>query len=69
MYTSTKQKGFPWWLSKKNLPANAGDVGLNPGLGRFPGEGNGNPLQKKKIKKFSQYQGDGSKPRESGHVT
>ena len=29
----------------KNLPANAGDVGLIPGSGRFPGEGNGNPLQ------------------------
>ena len=32
----------------KNLPANAGDVrdlGLVPGLGRSPGEGNGNPLQ------------------------
>ena len=32
----------------KNLPANAGDlraVGLIPGLGRFPGEGQGNPLQ------------------------
>ena len=29
----------------KNLPANAGDLGLIPGLGRFPGEGNGNPLQ------------------------
>ena len=28
-----------------NLPANAGDVGSNPGLGRSPGEGNGNPLQ------------------------
>ena len=31
-----------------NLPANAGDagdVGSFPGLGRFPGEGNGNPLQ------------------------
>ena len=24
---------------------NAGDPGLNPGLGRSPGEGNGNPLQ------------------------
>ena len=23
----------------------AGDTGLIPGLGRFPGEGNGNPLQ------------------------
>ena len=29
----------------KNLPANAGDVGLIPGSGRSPGEGNGNPLQ------------------------
>ena len=29
----------------KNLPASAGDVGSIPGLGRSPGEGNGNPLQ------------------------
>ena len=29
----------------KNLPANAGDVGLIPGSGRSPGGGNGNPLQ------------------------
>ena len=30
----------------KNLPANAGgDVGVIPGLGRSPGEGDGNPLQ------------------------
>ena len=32
----------------KNIPANAGDTGdaaLIPGLGRSPGEGNGNPLQ------------------------
>ena len=27
-----------------NLPANAGDGNLIPGLGRSPGEGNGNPL-------------------------
>ena len=26
----------------ENLPANAGDVGLIPRLGRAPGEGNGN---------------------------
>ena len=34
-------------LAVKNLPAKAGDarvVGLIPGLGRYPGEGNGNPL-------------------------
>ena len=29
----------------KNPPANTGDAGLIPGLGRSPGEGNGNPLQ------------------------
>ena len=35
-------------LVVKNLPAYAGDVrdvGLIPGSGRSPGEGNGNPLQ------------------------
>ena len=35
--------GLPRWLSAKNLPANAGDTGLIPGLGRSPGVGNGNP--------------------------
>ena len=29
----------------KNPPANAGDTGSVPGLGRFPGRENGNPLQ------------------------
>ena len=29
----------------KNLSANAGDTGLIPGSGRFPGGGKGNPLQ------------------------
>ena len=29
----------------KHLPEIAGDLGLIPGLGRSPGEGNGNPLQ------------------------
>ena len=29
----------------KNPPTNARDLGLNSGLGRFPGEANGNPLQ------------------------
>ena len=35
-------------LVVKSLPANAGDlrdIGLIPESGRFPGEGNGNPLQ------------------------
>ena len=29
----------------KNPPASAGDLGLIPGLGRSPEEGNDNPLQ------------------------
>ena len=29
----------------KESACNAGDLGLIPGLGRCPGEGNGNPLQ------------------------
>ena len=37
--------GLPWWLSGKESACNAGDASLNPGLGRSPGEGNGNPLQ------------------------
>ena len=37
--------GFPGGLVVKSLPANAGDAGSIPGLGRTPGEGNGNPLQ------------------------
>ena len=40
--------GFPGGASGKNPPDNAGDVrdiGLVPGLGRSPKEGNGHPLQ------------------------
>ena len=39
-----ENRGFPGGSGVKNPPANAGDVGLIPGLGRSPGEGNGNPL-------------------------
>ena len=46
------EMGFPGDLvvknlpaKKKNLPANAGDLGSIPRSGRSPGEGNGNPLQ------------------------
>ena len=41
---STSILGFPNGSVIKNLPANAGDLGLIPGSGRFPGLGNGNPL-------------------------
>ena len=36
-------EAFPGGSAVKNLPANAGDVGSIPGLGRSPGGGNGNP--------------------------
>ena len=39
------QGGFPGGSVVKNPPANAGDLSSIPGSGRFPGEGNGNPLQ------------------------
>ena len=44
----TLYMGFPGGAVVKNLPANAGDIrdaSLIPGLGRFPGGGNGNQLQ------------------------
>ena len=37
--------GFPGGSVVKNLPANAGDVGQVPGVGRPLGEANGSPLQ------------------------
>ena len=37
--------GFPCDSAGKESACNAGDSGLIPGLGRSPGEGNGNPLQ------------------------
>ena len=36
---------FPGGSDGKTSAYNAGDLGLIPGLGRTPGEGNGNPLQ------------------------
>ena len=39
---------FPGDSAVKNSPVNAGDIrdsGLIPGLGRSPGEGDGNPFQ------------------------
>ena len=37
--------GFPGGSEDKTSACNAGDPGSIPGLGRYPGEGNGNPLQ------------------------
>ena len=41
----TAARGFLGSSAVKNLPANSGDMGLIPELGRSPGEGNGNLLQ------------------------
>ena len=38
-------KEYPWWLSGKESSCNARDAGSVLGLGKFPGEGNGFPLQ------------------------
>ena len=37
--------GFPGVSDGKESTCNARDLGSIPGLGRFPGEGNGNPFQ------------------------
>ena len=37
--------GFPHGSVGKESTCNLGDVGSIPGLERYPGEGNGNPLQ------------------------
>ena len=37
--------GIPGWLSSKESPASAGDLGSIHGAGRFPGRVNGNSLQ------------------------
>ena len=48
IYRATSyERSFPGGLAVKNMPANAGDMGLFPGSGRSRGKGNGNsPLEK-----------------------
>ena len=46
--TNQGKGGLPWWLSSKESLCSVGDTGdsgSNPGSGRSPGGGNGNPLQ------------------------
>ena len=45
MILEIKWEGFPGGSDGKESSCNEGDPGSIPGLGRFPGEGNGNPLQ------------------------
>ena len=37
--------GFPGGSDSKESARDSGELGLIPGLGRTPGEGNGHPLQ------------------------
>ena len=44
-HSSLGEMNFPGGSDGKASAYNAGDPGSVPGLGRSPGEGNGNPLQ------------------------
>ena len=44
--------GFPSSSDSKVSACNVGDLGSIPGLGRSPGEGNGNPLQYSCLENF-----------------
>ena len=44
-YVAIRIQDFPGGSDSQASVYNAGDLGLSPGLGRCPGEGNGNPLQ------------------------
>jgi len=43
-YTKKQQKELAYSSDGKESACNSGDPGSHPGSGRFPGEGNGNPL-------------------------
>ena len=45
IYGLPGSSGFPCGSAGKETACNAGDLGLIPGLGRSPGEGNSYPLQ------------------------
>jgi len=45
--------GFPSGSSGKEFACNAGDLGLIPGSGRSPREGNGYPLQYSSLAGYS----------------
>ena len=44
--------GFPGGSDSKEAACNAGDLGLIPGFGIFPGEENGNSLQYSCLENF-----------------
>ena len=50
--TDNDSKVFPGSSADKESASNVGDLGSIPGLGRSPGEGNGNPLQYPDLENF-----------------
>ena len=54
--------GFPGGSDGKESACNAGDLGSIPGLGRFPGKGNGNPLQYSRLKNSMDEETSGLSP-------
>ena len=44
-YKDRSRYGLSWRLSGKESACNAGDIGMIPGSGRFPGREHDNPLQ------------------------
>ena len=51
--------GFPGGLVVKNPSVSVGDMGLIPESGRYPGKGNGNPLQNSCLNNLMDEQPDG----------
>ncbi|OUC50502.1 hypothetical protein B7939_11330 [Eggerthia catenaformis] len=51
----TTTRGFPGGSDGKESAYNAADPGLIPGLGRFPGKGNGYPLQSSCLENSMDY--------------
>ena len=47
-----QEKTFPGGSDGRESACNAGDLGSVPGLGRSPGEGNGNPLKDSCVETF-----------------
>ena len=52
--------GFPYGSASKESACNVGDLGSIPGLGRFPGEGIGYPLQYSSLENSMDVQSMGS---------
>ena len=50
-------RGFPGGSAGKESACSARDIGLIPGLGRFPGEGKGYPLQYSGLENSMDYIG------------